>query len=179
MKTPPRSLLIVLCALLALALTGTASAQSARVAVTAKLVDISPKTKKAKDDKDGKPADETEVSKLAISVRNSAREPLSGVEVKYWFVVRNSGDGAPETNLANEAAKTVELEAGGVAEFESEPLTTIFKPAYTPKKGKRVRASGDKVMGWGVKALVGGQVAGEVYSSDSAKQAINAPDDKN
>lgn len=181
MKTSARSL-IALTALLSIALTGPALAEVTRVSLEAKIVDVTPKVKKDSKDKDKKNDDgkktETEVNKLVITVRNVSREAVSGVDVQYYIITRSSGDSPASTTIGKEGSKKIDLAPNSAAEVESESLSTTFTGAHTPKKEKRVRASGEKIAGWGVKAMIGDKLAGEIYSSDSVKLVINPPPEK-
>lgn len=179
----PISTLRVLSLLICAALPGSVLAQDAspsKLSVTVKRVDTTPKTKKDPKEKKGDNAKaETEKTKLVITLRNVSAAPATGAEVKYYFLSRISGDGAPATAVGKEGSKTVTVEPNSTAEVESEEFSTTFTDAHTPKKGKRERAHGEKIVGWGVKVMVGGGLSGEAYSSDSARKLINEPAEKN
>lgn len=176
MKTSVRSILLVTALLLA-PIAGFAQTPAPKVSLSLAVKKVDTKDKKGKDDKDDKKKAkaESETAKLVITLRNVSREPVAGVDVKYYFISRVSGDGPSTTSVAKEGSKTVEVPANGTAEVESEGFATTYTEAFTPKKGKREKAHGEKVIGWGVKAMAGDQVAAEQYSSDSAKQMINNP----
>ncbi len=177
MKTSVRSILLVTALLLA-PIAGFAQTPAPKVSLSLAVKKVDTKEKKGKDDKDDKKKAkvETETAKLVITLRNVSREPVSA-DVKWYFISRVGGDGPSTTSLAKEGSKTVEVPASGNAEVQSEGITTTYTDAFSPQKGKREKAHGEKVIGWGVKAMVGDQVAGEQYSSDSAKQMINNPAD--
>ncbi len=173
----------VLSLLICAAISGSALAQDAstqKLSLTVKRVDATPKKKRDPKEKKGEKAkSETEATKLAITLRNVSATPATGAEVKYYFVSRTSGEGAPTTSISKEGSKTVTVEPNSTAEVESEEFSATFTDAHTPKKGKRERAHGEKLVGWGVKVMIGGGLSGEAYSSDSARQMINKPAEKN
>jgi hypothetical protein len=152
-------------------------AQSAKVMITTEFVNTLPRPsaealRKAREDSKNGSKNEDESRKVAVTVRNMSRQEFPGSAVKFYIFGRTAGE--PGLQLLAEEEKAMPIGTGATATAESKSVTASFKPAHSQKEGGRVKASGTKITGYGVKVMDGGVVLGEYFTSSDAKALADA-----
>lgn len=125
--------------------------------------------------------DKTQVRSLTIRLTNNSVESFDGLVVKYWFFGRDVT--GHEVKVLNQGERKSSLTPRGKDFVESETVSSSYVEAHSEISGgkskgkgggaaKRVPASGQKIMGYAVQVLQGGNVLAETYSEPSYKQRL-------
>ncbi len=147
-----------------------AEAAPPKIGLEVKSVDMSPKV--AKDAKKKKAPAEKDKSKLTITLRNSSKEDMKGVQVKYSFFSRDLG--GSEVSILKSGVAPADIPAGKTTTVESEPAETTFTEAYMDKKLGRIKGTGSKIVGYGVQVFIADKLDNEFFSSEAMKKAFMA-----
>lgn len=122
---------------------------------------------------DAKKAEKTQSRTLTIFVSSSSRQPADLV-AKYAFIARD----VKSHNLVrqDEGEKAVSVASMGTVTVETETATSNYADAHSEKGGKgkggkKVEASGEKLIGYGVRLFQGDKLVAEYYDPPSAKEA--------
>ncbi len=132
----------------------------------------------------GQPSfDKTQTRSLKIRVDNNSKEAFDGLVIKYWFL----GHGMTEhgTKILVEGERKATIAPRGKENVESEVVTKQYVEAHSnvAARGRvgamgaatKVPASGEKLVGYAVRALKDGKVLAEYYSDLSYKEIIDKP----
>jgi len=157
----------------------TAHAQLGPVHLTVEQVS---KTTDTKPPAKGQPSHEkSQTRSLKIQVDNNSKEAFDGLVIKYWFLGHSMTEHGTKVLVEGERKATVA--AHGREMVESEVVTKQYVEAHNAPaaagKGKpagkvgKVPASGEKIMGYAVRAVKDGKVLAEYMSDVSYKEIID------
>lgn len=124
----------------------------------------------------------TQHRSLTIKLSNNSSELIDGLMVKYFFLGHDMKDHKIKVLKAGE--RKAAIPPRGMETVESEEVATNFTEAHLqPSKGKgkggkssmkKIPASGEKIIGYAVKVMLGSNVAAESYSEPSYKKIVGA-----
>ena len=168
--------------LLASILTATAFAAHAEISPIHLAVELISKS-------DSKPAakgqisyDHTQTRSLKIKVENTSTQAVDGVVIKYWFLGHAMTGGGTKVIASGERKAT--LGPRGKDLIESEVVSKQYTEAHsgatkggktgTAGKTTKVAASGERILGYAVRAVKDGKVLTDYYSDTAYKAVIDA-----
>lgn len=164
MKTP--LLPSAICAAVLLGLAAFAQAQLTQISDFKIRVEVKAKTDAQKNSK-------TQNRTLRIFVSSSSRESAELV-AKYAFIARSVKGN--DVKKFDEGEKAVSVGPLATVEVDSDTASATMQDAHSEKggkgkSGKKVEASGDKLIGYGVQLFQGEKLVAEYYDPPSAKEA--------
>lgn len=138
---------------------------------------------------DSKPAakgqvsyDHTQTRSLKIKVENTSAQAFDGVVIKYWFLGHSMTEHGTKVIASGERKAT--LEPHGKDLVESEVVSKQYTEAHSnaAKGGKggkpgattKVPASGERILGYAVRAVKDGKVLTDYYSDTAYKAVVDA-----
>lgn len=140
------------------------------------------------DNKGAQNETKTQHRQLHMTVSSISPEPIKKVQMNWWFFARNMKSGN-EAVLKKGSSKTITVGALGRETVTSDRVTSTYEDKHTEKvksKGKgngkknnapnvkTVPASGNKISGYAVQALVDGKIVAEHYSSASYQERLRS-----
>ena len=169
--------------LLASILTATAFAAHAEISPIHLTVELISKSESKPAAKGQVPHDHTQTRSLKIKVENTSAQAFDGVVLKYWFLGHSMTEHG--TKIIAQGERKATLEARGKDLIESEVVTKQYTEAHsnataggkagTAGKTSKVAASGERILGYAVRAMKDGKVLAEYYSDTAYKAVIDAP----
>lgn len=170
---------------LAAILTATAFVAYAEVNPIRLTVEQISKTSDTKPPAKGQPSfEKTQTRSLKIQVENNSKEAFDGLVIKYWFLghsmTEHGGtkvlvEGERKATLAPRGKEMVESEIVTKQSVEAHNAPATAGKVATPGKLNKVPASGEKLMGYAVRAIKDGKVIGEYLSDVTYKAIIDKP----
>ena len=171
--------------LLASILTATAFAAHAEISPIHLTVELISKSESKPAAKGQVSYDHTQTRSLKIKVENTSAQAFDGVTVKYWFLGHSMTEHG--TKIIANGERKATLEPRGKDLIESEVVSKQYTEAHnnvatagkggkpaTPGKATKVAASGERILGYAVRAVKDGKVLTEYYSDTAYKAVIDA-----
>ena len=122
----------------------------------------------------------TQIRSLTIKLSNNSANSFDNLVVKYWFFGREAEGN--DVKILREGERKARLGPRGRETIESEQVAISYVEAHSeaPKgksygAGKKVPASGQKIMGYALQVLDGSKVLAETYSEPSYRQKLAPP----
>lgn len=110
---------------------------------------------------------------LKIHISNRSDQDRAGLRVKYWFFGKDVKD--RDLAVLKEGETKTDLKARATEMVESARAEAIAVEAHGGGKGKKkVEASGDKFVGYGVQILEGDKLLAEYFSQPSLKASARS-----
>lgn len=126
------------------------------------------------------PAIDVQERWLEIAVTAFHLEKASQVKLEWVFFSENLDSNIKSLVKQQEGAETIDLAQGKKANVTTKSVIFKFSPRHSVSTGKGLRAkskivepSGLRYHGWGIRAYVDGELAGEVYSSAEIQKTMN------
>jgi hypothetical protein len=121
---------------------------------------------------------------LKIHLSNSSSQDFAGLKVQYWFFGKDVKD--RDVAVKEKGERAADVKARGTEIVETPAVTSSYTEEHVEggglqrsrgggsrmKAGKKVAASGDKLVGYGARVVQGGKVLAEYFSQPSFKEMV-------
>ena len=164
-------------------LAATAFAAHAQLSAIHLTVEQLSKSSDTKPPAKGQPSyDKTQTRSLKIQVDNNSQQSFDGLVIKYWFIGHAASE--HESKVIVEGERKATIGPRGHEMVESEVVSKQHVEAHTAAakatkgtaaKTTKVPASGEKLLGYAVRAIKDGKVLAEYFSDPNYKAIIDKP----
>jgi hypothetical protein len=119
----------------------------------------------------------TQKRSLKVHLTNGSGQDQTGLKVKYYYFAKDVKD--KDITVKDKGEKTADVKARSTEVVEVPSITATFVEAHTEggkggKGGKKVEASGDKIVGYGAQVYSGDKMLTEYFSEPSLKTKLDA-----